>query len=474
MSGWEALWARQRDAVVQRVEANHWGLSADGRTVTGPAGFAIDLSKCPPGWSNTEGLTDGGIAIGQTIPESGPSADYGYIGKAVAAILDHYSGKGAFTDVLGKSRKVRYVVRDDGGDPDRTLRAVDELIDSDKVFDVWTLGSANTLPVYDKLNERCIPDVLTMSAHPAWGDPVGHPWTTGLQLSYTTEALLWAGFVEQHLHELADRSSSGGAAAGVVTVGSLVASDGIGPLYQAAFRAALAQSPDGDRIRDVSETVAAGSSTTAAAMAALARSDPDVLLVMAGGSACTEAVAEAARDGMKGRITYRFVSSACQSSGFEPASKVGGDGSAADGWWVVGSGVKDLQSSAYGKDPFIAWVRDVLAQDGLDYRASSSLGAGVLFGWSMAQALQIAGRLDGGLTRANLIVALRATEMSNPMLLPGVGYRMDGDADAYLIEGARFARFDASKQRWVAHGAVVDRSGRTDDCSWDPDAGTCR
>ena len=51
---WEALWADQRAAMVKKIKDNKWGKSADGKTVTGPEGFTIDLSKCPAGWSETE------------------------------------------------------------------------------------------------------------------------------------------------------------------------------------------------------------------------------------------------------------------------------------------------------------------------------------------------------------------------------------------------------------------------------------
>ncbi len=46
---------------------------------------------------------------------------------------------------------------------------MDELIDSDKVFDLWSLGSANVMKTYDKLNQRGIPNILAMTGHPAWG-----------------------------------------------------------------------------------------------------------------------------------------------------------------------------------------------------------------------------------------------------------------------------------------------------------------
>src|SRR5215210_6277759 len=69
MEAWEALWKDQRDAIVKRIKDNKWGKSPDGKTLTGPEGFTIDLSKCPAGWSDTEGLTDTEIKIGQTIAQ---------------------------------------------------------------------------------------------------------------------------------------------------------------------------------------------------------------------------------------------------------------------------------------------------------------------------------------------------------------------------------------------------------------------
>src|SRR5688572_188761 len=58
MDGWFALWAQERAAVVKKIKDGKFGLSPDGKTLTGPGDFTLDLSKCPSGWSNTEGLAD--------------------------------------------------------------------------------------------------------------------------------------------------------------------------------------------------------------------------------------------------------------------------------------------------------------------------------------------------------------------------------------------------------------------------------
>ena len=56
LAEWEALWAKQRDAIIKRIKDNKWGKSADGKTLTGPGGWTVDLTKCPAGWSDTEGV----------------------------------------------------------------------------------------------------------------------------------------------------------------------------------------------------------------------------------------------------------------------------------------------------------------------------------------------------------------------------------------------------------------------------------
>jgi hypothetical protein len=92
----------------------------------------------------------------------------------------------------------------------------------------------------------------------------------------------------------------------------------------------------------------------------------------------------------------------------------------------------------------------------------------------MAQALKIAGELEGGLTRTNVILALRAIDMTNPMLLDGIRYNMNGNADAYVIEGSDVSRWSAAEQRWVQEpGGVIDLSGESSNCAWDQAAGLC-
>jgi branched-chain amino acid transport system substrate-binding protein len=464
MDAWEALWTEERAAVVKNIKDNKWGKSADGRTVTGPEGFTIDLSKCPAGWSDTEGLSDTSIKIGHTTALSGTLADYGNIPKAMNEVFAYYGAKGAFRDSTGKNRTINLVVKDDGYDAARTIPLVDELIDSEKVFAQWTLGSPNTMKTYDKLNQRCIPQPLSMTGHPAWGDPVNHPWTTGLQLAYNTEAVLWGNFIEQRIDEFE----------GEANVAALIMNNDFGKSYDAGFKAYLAQSPVKDQIKLDTETVEASAPTMKDPMTTLAAGNPDVFIAMLAGTACTQTITEAAENGMKESVKYLFQPSVCAVNTFVGKEKVGGDGSASNGWWIVHGGAKDLNDPTQFEDPYVKWARELLQAKGIDPKSSGSLGSGILFAFPMVQALQIAGQLDGGLTRTNLITTLRSLDMTHPYLLEGIRLNMKGNADPYFIEGGIYQTYDSAKQGWTEQGEPIELSGKSKPCFWDQAVSNCK
>ena len=77
----EALWAEERQAIIDDIVANGYG--RDGDTVTGPGGMTIDLSACPADWDDVAGISDGTITVGHTIAQSGALAVYGNIAGGI-------------------------------------------------------------------------------------------------------------------------------------------------------------------------------------------------------------------------------------------------------------------------------------------------------------------------------------------------------------------------------------------------------
>ncbi len=466
IADWNALATKERAAVVKRITDNKWGLSADGKTITGPEGFSIDVSKCPAGWNNTQGITDTDIKIGNTISQSGTLAIYGQIAKGISTHLDVINAAGGIKGADGKSRKITYIAKDDGYDAARTIPLVDELVDSEKVFSVITLGSPNTMKTYDKLNVGCVPQVLSMTGHPAWGDPVKHPWTTGQQMAYNTEAVLWGAFIEKRAAELKG-------ADGKITVAALVMNNDFGAAYNFGFKAWLSQSPLKDQVVYVNETIEPTAPTITDPMTTLTAKKPSVFIAMTAGTSCTQSITEAAQNGLKASAKYLFQPSVCKGASFVGKDKVGGDGSASDAWWVVGGGLKDAASPIYDADPWVQSARAELTAAGVDWKKDQTTLTGSIWGWSIEQVMSIASALPGGPTRANLIVALRAIDMTPPFLLEGAKFNMNGNKDAYLIEASEFAKYDFTKQGFIQVGDLIELSGKSSNCIWDQAKATC-
>jgi branched-chain amino acid transport system substrate-binding protein len=456
MEEWDALWKDERAAVVARVEQNQWGKSADGATLTGPEGFKVDLSRCIQGWSDTTGISDTEIKIGYPAAMSGANAEAGNIANAHMALFKHYNDAGGFTDSTGKTRKVTMIIKDDGYDPARTLPLVDELVDFDHVFAVETMGSPSTLRTYDRLNGSCVPHLLPASGHPALGDPVNHPWTTTSSISYATEAVIWGSFIESKIDELG----------GKVKVAALRMNNDFGTSYHNALQAYINGSPHKDAIEYVSETFEPTAAVLTGEMTTLAAEEPDVFIAMTTGSSCSQMITEAAQNGMKEAVPYKFMSSACKAT--TPVTKMADD---PDGWWTVGGGLKDLTISAYDSDAFVTEARKWITDAG--FQRGPSFNLGVYYSWVVAQGLMIAGELDGGLTRTNLLLALRSIDMTHPMLLGGLKVQMNGNADAFLLEGSDISKWSSAEQTWE-QDSMLQLSAQTPNCAWDASAATCR
>lgn len=462
MEEWESLWAEERAAVVALIEENGWGWDRDANVVTGPGGFEVDLSACPAGWDPYEGLGDGEILIGQTIVQSGTLADFGNIGTAQRAYYDYINAEGGITDSEGNTYTIETIVRDDAYDAAKTVVLVDELLDSEKAFTIQTLGSPNTMKVYGKLNDRCVPQPYVMTGHPAWGDPVNHPWTWGHQMAYNTEAILWGGLLEQRF---ADRDE--------ITVAALIMQNDFGKAYELGFEQFIETSDL--NINFVFERIEPTAPTITNQMTTLAARNPDVFIAMTAGTSCTQAINEAANNGLKDTAEMLFQPSVCKGLNFVGQDAVGDDGSGSDGWWIVGGGALDFNDANNADDAFIAWARDLLAANGTPSEDSSQLGNGFGFGWPMVQSMLIAAELPGGLSRPNFMLAARVLDMTHPSILAGIGYNMSGNDDAFPIEGSEFAVFDGEAQTWVTDQqlGIIELSGQSAPCVWDQSSSTC-
>ena len=454
----EATFRRAKvvERITAHIESGEWGVGDD-NILRGPEGFTIDLNECPEDWSNTEGITDSEIRLGQTGPQSGTLALYGNARLGWQTYLDHVNSVGGIADrnVVMKSYDDAYVAA-------QTIEFVDELIENDNVFAIHTLGSPNTLAVYDTLNAECIPQPFVWTGHPAWGDPEVHPWTTGSILSYSTESVLWGNWIKENVDNLP------------VVVAGLVMDNDFGLAYELGFEEYAHNNPD-----VVSEFVPVrhdpAAPTITNEVTTIAASDPDVYISMTAGNACLLAIQEVAASGLKEELSAAFTPSVCKA----PASWISPAGDDGDGWLIVGGGVKDTTDPALiGSDAFIDFIIESLEANDLD-PTISMFGNGYMLGYPYVEALRIAAELPAsannpaGLNRANFILAVRAIDIHHPIFLDGITFAMNGNADAFPIEGTDFSQYDSSTHSWIVSN-VIDVNGASGNCVWDKDNGGCR
>ena len=439
----EAQWAEARAAVVDAINAGGYGVN-DENVLIGPAEFEIDLNNCPSDWSDTAGLGDA-ITAGQTIAQSGNLAAYGNIAAGMNAYFKYVNENGGVAGL-----PIELVTKDDEYVATKTIELVDELLQSEDPFYVTTLGSPNTLAVYDTLNDKCIPHPFVMTGHPAWGDPVGHPWTTGLQMSYSTEAVFWGNWIKQNL-----------AADLPVKVAGLVMDNDFGLAYEDSFEKWAEDNPD-----VVSEFVAVphdpAAPTVTNEMTTIAASSPDVFISMTAGNPCLLAVQEAGNSGLTETAKALFAPSVCK----DPNAYMIPAGDAADGFYIVGGGIKATTDPQYVDEPFISFLNEKLDAAGLDTSVGLyGTGFGV-YAWAHVEALRIAAELEGGLSRTNFILAQRAMDVVHPLTLEGITFSVNGDQDAYYIEGSEFSQYDAANESWTQLGGAVDLNGSSPNCEW--------
>jgi hypothetical protein len=101
------------------------------------------------------------------------------------------------------------------------------------------------------------------------------------------------------------------------------------------------------------------------------------------------------------------------------------------------------------------------------------MGAGLAFGWSYAQVFAVAGQLEGGLTRSNVLTATRALDMTPAAYLTGIRANLSGNTDAYWIEGSELAVYSSELQGWETQGEIIELSGKSTPCAWDQNTASC-
>jgi branched-chain amino acid transport system substrate-binding protein len=403
----------------------------------GKGGFKIDLSKCPKDWNINQGITASEVRVFLSLPKSGALAGFGLIADGMNSYFKLINDQGGID-----GRKIVMDSKDDVYDPQRTKANVSEAIASGKYSNlVTTLGTPNNLAIWDETNKECMPQLLNGTGAAQWGDVDGHPWTTGMQLDYTTEAILWTEFIKKQFPKGA-------------TVGQLTFNNDFGKSYSRGFKTAI----KGTNIKVSKEEFHEGTAPNITnQITNLESTLPEVILLQTTAVFCTQAMGELEKRNYKGTV---IMSSTCGSLSqfFKPLIDQNLTG---EGTYIIQT-FKDVNDSEWKNDPFVQLFHKTLKEQGLD-SSQSTYATGWIFGYFFEQVLREAATYEGGINRANIMLAARGLEKNNPLSLPGISNKMGGNEDGYLVEGGRVVQYVVKDRKQLGtffpRGSVINKEG---------------
>jgi branched-chain amino acid transport system substrate-binding protein len=374
------------------------------------------------------GVTATTITIGGTVPITGPAALFGSVGRGADAYFKYVNAHGGVN-----GRKIKYLYRDDGYDPSKTVQLTRELVENDKVFAIFsTVGTDNTVATTDYLNAAKVPQLFAGTGTARVGDAYkSHPWTMGYLPSFRAEGAIYGRAI----------AKQAGAKVAVLYEASDFGKDMTGGLKKglgAQSTAVVAEQGNQPTDKSIDSQ-----------MSKLHESGANVLVLNVTPQYAILAYLAAHKFGWHPKI---YVSSICISPNVMDIVR------ASVGQDVNGSlsiaFVKDPTDKVWAKDPVVALYKSILkkyAPSAKPEDVYNFYGMGVAY--TMVDALEHAGKSP---TRASLLAAAQHLNEVNPFMRPGVKITTSA-TDYYPISKAQLVRYD--RIHWVAVGPLVSARG---------------
>ena len=379
-------------------------------------------TSAPPGITPTQ------ILIGGTVPLSGQASSFGAIGPSANAYFKYVNAHGG---VFG--RKIKYVYRDDGYDPSRTLQETRRLVEQDKVFAIFnTVGTEHTLAIRGYLNALGVPELFagTGAARVAHGYKQ-YRWTMGYLPSFEGEGDIYGHYVVKHRPK--------------ARIAVLYENSDYGQDLLRGLRRGL-----GKHANEIVSTASYEVTDVdiGSQIAHLRSSRANTFMVFALPTFAIQAFVDAYKLGWYPRF---FVSAVSIEPTIMSIARTNTHGKETNGALSFAF-VKDPTSPAWKKDKAVALYKKILKRYDPGGRVSDVYNwYGMTVTFSMVDALKHAGRNP---TRAShLHAATHMNEHNNPFLLPGVSVHTT-PTHYFPIAKARMVRYQ--KTLWVLFGPLVN------------------
>lgn len=376
----------------------------------------------------TPGVTSTEILIGGTVPLSGSASAFGTVGPGANAYFKYVNAHGG---VFG--RKIRYIWRDDGYDPSRTIDQTRELVQQDKVFAIFnTVGTEHNVAIRGYLNAVKVPQIFggTGASVIARGYKK-YPWTMGYLPSFTGEGAIYGRYVVQNRPK---------ARIAVLYENSDYGKDLLHGLQRGlGKRASRIVAKQSYEVTDTDVN---------SQIAKLRSSKADTFMLFALPYQAIQSFVYAYK--LKWRPQF-FVSAVSIEPSIMAVARQGTNGKETDKALSVAF-VKDPTSPAWRKDKAVALYRSIMKRYFPGGRISDVYNwYGMTVAFSMVDALKHAGRNP---TRDSLRRAMtHMDERNNPFLLPGV-FVQTTPSNYFPMAKAKMVRYQ--KNLWVLFGPLVN------------------
>ena len=375
----------------------------------------------------TPGVTPTEVLLGGTVPLSGPASPFGVVGPGANAYFKYVNAHGGVN-----GRKIRYLYRDDGYDPSKTIDRTRELVQQDKVFAIFnSVGTEHNLAIRGYLNAAKVPQLFVGTGATAIGRrPNAYPWTIGYLPSFEGEGAIYGRYVVAHTPR--------------ARIAVLYEDSDYGKDLLNGLRRGLG--------KHASQIVANASyevtdTDVNSQIAKLRRSKADTFMLFALPTQAIQAFLYAYKLGWQPRI---FVSAVSIEPTVMSIARTNTKGKETNGSLSV-SFLKDPTSPVWAKDPATRLYRSIMKRYYPGGRASDVYNFyGMAVAFSMVDALRHAGR---NLTRESLLrAATHMDERKNPFLLPGIAVKTS-PSNYFPITRAKMVRYRST--RWVLFGPLV-------------------
>jgi branched-chain amino acid transport system substrate-binding protein len=386
-----------------------------------------------PAVAEEQGITDTSIKLGTQAPMSGPVAIVGHEALGIELKFKAVNAEGGVKMGDGKTRKVELIIQDDANEPPRTVTNARRMVEQMGIFAfVGSVGTPQNQAIKPYIAEKHIPNIFIYSGIYEWGDEKKNPWGTMLVPSFTTEAAIYAKYLQTYKPN--------------AKVGILYINTDFGLNFLDGFKKAIA----GSDIKLVGEQSAATTDPTVdTQMTNLKASGANTLLIAIAGKTVAQAIRFANDSGWKPLTFVTYAGSSItilKAAGLDKSTGV-----------LTGQFVKPVGSPQFADDPGVKKYLADYEKFKPNFSQYDSLGQ---MGYVIADAMvKVLENMKTPTHEALLASARNMHDIELGLLYPGIKLNTKEGVDQFPIEAMQLFQFDGTAYKPV--GKLIDYEGKT-------------